>query len=750
MSIAFTYIAPQVTAGELLPGSVPQDETNLALTSGTIWLYGQFFGIQDYTIIGNVGTADCMVTTWTSDSSLLCKLYDQYEAADVAGRAFELGRVCRNCFDNVQLGCSNTTAGFCITCEPCGPGTFRSGCTLTSAGSCVDCANEDEEVGFRFFKPNFGNASDLCQPCTVCGGATQNGTEYDARRCTAFQDTDCQQCASCPNGQIRVGCGDDSPGFCVEIAPGVTEILAGNSRDVGDFSIRNATGGPIPGEYFFTSPFALSLLGEYSDCGLRVGASTTVRFPDRSNGRLGMSVFTPAANMRSLPARRAAIAEPAVAHLQDGLRRAVSASDLSLPVYFSPTGATFSPPAQASVPLTLEQLEYARLLVQTRTAFELNVYKWNTVTSAWEPFNAPARLEGRAVWFETTSFSTFSAAINTIGTVPNATDTDGDVGIDPEDPVEVVQPTPREPYPGLDPTDSNTSDLLPMVIVGAVIAFLTLLACGYWYYRWRKERETAEALKSANAYPSQREIASQDLPVWLRMQQQADGAAPPAPEPAQTVPQTVPQPAPQPVPQPMYQRVPTEQELMEARREQVALTQHVPALIPPPAPLEPTPQPEPYEPGPPLRPPRSDPYARSMHESRASSAAGRYTDPEYGLDASLVYLARDLQRSGVDVNELSAGAPTQQLRQTSPVTIPPQDLPYFLQGASAADRVTEDAIDSRPGSPYQSSLRLEDLGLSMTDVHSRPQADLVYTQRVDGQDPNLPPGQPGQGYPPIA
>jgi hypothetical protein len=81
--------------------------------------------------------------------------------------------------------------GCAVSCDPCFAGFFRVGCGTNDFGTCEECPNLDLGVGLRTFKPDVGNASDVCRLCTVCGGGNQNGTEYDMERCLPWKDTVC-------------------------------------------------------------------------------------------------------------------------------------------------------------------------------------------------------------------------------------------------------------------------------------------------------------------------------------------------------------------------------------------------------------------------------------------------------------------------------------------------------------------------------------------------------------------------------
>lgn len=78
---AFSYIKPDVTSAvvlALLP-YVPE--------SGLLQLYGDRFGLVDYSFHISIGTADCKTSLWTSDSSMSCQLYEAYSPTGVATRA---------------------------------------------------------------------------------------------------------------------------------------------------------------------------------------------------------------------------------------------------------------------------------------------------------------------------------------------------------------------------------------------------------------------------------------------------------------------------------------------------------------------------------------------------------------------------------------------------------------------------------------------------------------------------------------
>ena len=176
----------------------------------------------------------CQVSVWTSDSSIACKIFPEFEqlATLTAIQAIAPGLfACRTCEQpQITLGCSSISTGVCGICQPCGMGSFRYGCAPggVSEGICRACSTAPEAaIGERSFKSVVGNYSTQCTPCKVCGGKNQAGTQYDLKTCSDRADTVCQECPGCPAGSVRAGCAGTFQGFCsTSISPPTSDIVS--------------------------------------------------------------------------------------------------------------------------------------------------------------------------------------------------------------------------------------------------------------------------------------------------------------------------------------------------------------------------------------------------------------------------------------------------------------------------------------------------------------------------------------------
>ena len=170
------------TATELLSFDGPQIlDVWDALPSDTaaveVTLSGINFGMTEYSLRSYIGTYGCTTTEWISDTSLRCRLNKGYVAGDVTLAAIEDGQICRMCGPGETLiGCSAGSAGVCMPCSSCPRGLYRD-CFggLTSTGRCLPCLNDEEEVGFRYFKDIEGAPETTCSLCSICGGSNQDG-----------------------------------------------------------------------------------------------------------------------------------------------------------------------------------------------------------------------------------------------------------------------------------------------------------------------------------------------------------------------------------------------------------------------------------------------------------------------------------------------------------------------------------------------------------------------------------------------
>ena len=203
-------------------------------------------GLGDLTLLRDRKIMGCQVSVWTSDSSIACKIFPEFEqlATLTAIQAIAPGLfACRTCEQpQITLGCSSISTGVCGICQPCGMGSFRYGCAPggVSEGICRACSTAPEAaIGERSFKSVVGNYSTQCTPCKVCGGKNQAGTQYDLKTCSDRADTVCQECPGCPAGSVRAGCAGTFQGFC---STSIRAVKATANYNLTSISVLNKEG----------------------------------------------------------------------------------------------------------------------------------------------------------------------------------------------------------------------------------------------------------------------------------------------------------------------------------------------------------------------------------------------------------------------------------------------------------------------------------------------------------------------------
>jgi hypothetical protein len=260
----FSYDGPKVARvqGELQ-----------SLSASEVLLSGVNFGVHDLTLSAIISTAGCATTSWMSDTSLKCTLNEGYVFQDVPLAVADKIRVCAKCKpDEVVVGCTDSSAGYCTQCQPCDPGFFRFDCVsgTDSPGECLPCPS-DGPTKQRQFKAIVGDASTQCEFCTICGGPNQNGTSYEKQKCTTTSDTICQPCAACDSG-VRIGCQGANPGKCVAQDPVVDPIFATITQQL----LVKQVG---PADFVTIADNEVSLTGDYAGTGVTIAEGTNITFP---------------------------------------------------------------------------------------------------------------------------------------------------------------------------------------------------------------------------------------------------------------------------------------------------------------------------------------------------------------------------------------------------------------------------------------------------------------------------------------
>ena len=334
---AFTYNVPKVSKTDRITG-----------LDSLLMLSGNNFGTSDHTLSAQFETAGCATTEWRSDTSLQCSLRPGYSSGTLPIMPLESIRICKKCKpDEIIIGCTDLSAGYCSLCETCEPGYFRYGCVpgTDQRGACRPCQTEGT-LFQRTFKPIVGNASSTCQACSICGGRNQNGSAYEQSRCSATADTICQACDSCETG-VRIGCQGENSGRCVIIDEGrLTDVL-------GTASLRLKVKRTGPADFIATADNEVSLTGEFADIGVTILDGTVVTFPDAVDEPfVTVTAFDLTEEMKEA-ADRAAI-------------RPVSKVS-----YFDVTGTTFSPSA------------FLNLRYESSEGVRIASFRWNSGNLSW-------------------------------------------------------------------------------------------------------------------------------------------------------------------------------------------------------------------------------------------------------------------------------------------------------------------------------------------------------------------------------
>ena len=272
-----------------------------------------------------------------------------------------------------------------------------------SPGTCVQCPNQDVQVGFKQFKSTFGNASTLCEKCSICGGPNQNGSQYDLVPCSVLSDAICRPCKSCPVGTgVLVGCASIFEGYCVLISPNVTAIKA-TAVSVWNLDV-------FSGQLNFVTsvPVTISFLGDFDRVKLLIPANANVNFT-KSFQNLSLSIIVP----------------------PNYMTESASGSGLAILseiIFCSPEGTVFSPFANLTMPL-LERMQTQRILYNLAPntsnvtssmpmidTSRIRLCWWNSETLLWEVQSALAiDNSNRSFTVQISRFSTYALCTTVVG-----------------------------------------------------------------------------------------------------------------------------------------------------------------------------------------------------------------------------------------------------------------------------------------------------------------------------------------------
>ena len=347
------------------------DAINSDTKAVEVTLSGKNFGRTTYSLSAMIGTYGCSATDWIADTSLRCKLNEGYTAGDVTLAAVHDGKICRTCGKGEFLmGCSETNSGYCRSCGSCQKGFYRD-CFQgpASSGSCKPCPNEGEAIGKRFFKDTDETAQTMCSLCLICGGKNQNGSQYEASRCTKERNTVCRECQTCVAGKIRTGCAGMFEGVCTMIGGGVTNILSTAS---GQLRIEETASG----QFLTTELLRVQMIGDFSGNGLIVQTKSLIKFPERASN-LSVSALVPSPKMIAAYENKALAPVSSFLHL-------------------GPSGIEFVPPAKIFFKLLPDAMQR-----------NWSVYKWNDTDSNWARVAGTTNINGPSIEFQSKSFSSY-------------------------------------------------------------------------------------------------------------------------------------------------------------------------------------------------------------------------------------------------------------------------------------------------------------------------------------------------------
>jgi hypothetical protein len=408
------------------------DRLDANQTTNMITLHGHSFGRSDYSLNVQLTQYGCTTTTWLADTSLLCKLRPGYEAEEVPFSIIQQSaKICRNCLPEERLiKCGNGSPGYCWICESCSPGLWRD-CLPSEyiTGECFPCQNEGFLVGERYYKDMDGTADSRCIPCAICGGPNQDGSEFEARRCTKEANTQCTACQPCPAPKLRVGCAGETGGACTIIAPGVTNIFASATAVLNGETISQR-------EHVTAGPIVMKMTGDYVGISLVLSGYTSLMFPDEV---INLSISVINVSDAMIKASKSILLEGRNIGLQNAIRRIsesvtgarrattnVSTDETKLSlnmvsdvVHCSPAGLQLQPPATMTLKLN------TAAIAASSYQKELSIYAWDIDENMWKLIESRSgylNVSSRTIGFQVSNFSTFVVMMPVVVTSPGESD----------------------------------------------------------------------------------------------------------------------------------------------------------------------------------------------------------------------------------------------------------------------------------------------------------------------------------------
>jgi len=361
-----------------------------------IFIEGQNFGAYDATLNRKVGDFGCGSSEWISDTAARCTLFPGFVASQVTTEAVQAMAMCSICEPPKVLdGCiQGVSPGNCDVCASCPEGSERQGCLFGgfTRGYCEPCKTGPSFLpSERTYKNEIGPADATCQPCTVCGGVEQDGSEYESESCTTTTDTKCAPCPQCAEGFL-VGCAGTSPGKCI-VLKGVKEIKATAQAVMSDSVVeQKSDDGSL--QFLTTKASQAKMSGAYSDVALDIPAAVVIKMgPGAESSALQLSVVDVPDDLKNA-ANSLRRSEPSQSGTEYGIIGPV--------ILLTPSGTQFSPPITFSMPFDTSKVN--RTLNNQRLA----IYKWDDVSSKWTEVPGSMEIKPGVLATQTASFSLYT------------------------------------------------------------------------------------------------------------------------------------------------------------------------------------------------------------------------------------------------------------------------------------------------------------------------------------------------------
>jgi hypothetical protein len=358
-----------------------------------IFIEGRNFGAYDATYNRKVGNFGCASSEWVSDTAAKCALFPDFKASQVTIAAVQELAMCSICTPPKVLdGCiKGVSAGNCEECAPCAAGSARQGCFFGgfTRGYCEPCRTGSQfSPAERTYKPDKGPANAECLPCTVCGGAEQDGTEYESESCTATSDTKCADCPVCEEGFL-VGCAGTSQGKCV-VLKGVKEIKATSQVSLSDSVVeQKSDDGSL--QFLTIKSSQVKMSGAFTEVKLDIPAAVVVKMPPGvESAEIQLSAVDIPDDLKAASTK---------------FRRSAGGTEYGIigpVILLTPSGTQFAPPVALTVPFDASKVN--RTLNNQRLA----IYKWDAEVNEWTEVAGSMEIKPGVLATQTASFSLYT------------------------------------------------------------------------------------------------------------------------------------------------------------------------------------------------------------------------------------------------------------------------------------------------------------------------------------------------------